>query len=254
LLKMRYFLSLSYRGTHYNGWQSQPNAPSVQATLEAALAMLLRAPTSVTGCGRTDTGVHARAYIAHFDAVQPLPQRFLIGLNGLLPHDIAAYDVWAVPAEAHARYDAFERAYEYHIALRKDPFALDTSWFFPKNERLDLEKMGEVARLFPDYQSFAPFCKTDSGLNSFDCALKYAAWEHRPEAHRLVFHVRANRFLRGMVRLMVGACVQAGLGQIRVEDVREALDSQQPLRKSLSVPPQGLFLTSVQYPDGLKSP
>jgi tRNA pseudouridine38-40 synthase len=250
---MRYFLSLSYRGTRYNGWQSQPNAPSVQATLEAALSTLLRTPTSVTGCGRTDAGVHARAYVAHFDAAQSLPQRFLISLNGLLPHDIAAYEVWSVPPEAHARYDAFERAYEYHMALRKDPFALETSWFFSKNDRLDLEKMDATARLFADYQSFAPFCKADSGLDSFDCTLKHAAWERRPEAHRLIFHVKANRFLRGMVRLMVGACVQAGLGQIRVEEVREALDTQRPLRKSLSVPAQGLFLTSVQYPDRLKS-
>lgn len=245
---MRYFLTLSYLGTHYSGWQVQPNAPSVQATLERALTTILREKIEVTGCGRTDAGVHARYYVAHFDANEKLPPTFLRGLNSILPQDIAVHTVRPVHSEAHARYDAFERSYAYYIALRKDPFATETAWFFPQNGKLDLKNMQKVADLLLRYNSFFPFCKTDSGVEGFDCALKSAFWEHRPDEFRLIFHVTANRFLRGMVRLIVGACINVGLGKIEVEDVKLALDEQKALKKSLSVPPQGLFLTDVKYP------
>ena len=245
---MRYFLTLSYLGTRFSGWQIQPNAPSVQATLEAALGTLLRQPVEVTGCGRTDAGVHARYYVAHFDAEGELPATILNGLNSLLPDDIAVYSVLPVAADAHARYDAFERSYEYHIALRKDPFSTGTTWFFPQHRLLGFEKMQAVAELLPQYRAFFPFCKTDSGTEGYDCELKRAIWDHRPEQHRMVFHISANRFLRGMVRLIVGACINAGLGKIEPDDVRAALAGQKMLKKSLSVPPQGLFLTDVQYP------
>ncbi len=245
---MRYFLTLSYLGTRYGGWQSQPSAPSVQATLEAALTTILRQKIEVTGCGRTDAGVHARYYVAHFDAKGNLPPTFLNGLNSILPADIAAHSVQQVSPDAHARYDAFERSYEYHIVFRKDPFATGTAWFFPQNGKIDLKKMQKVADLLLHYKSFSPFCKTDSGLQNFNCELKKAFWEHRPQDFRLVFHITANRFLRGMVRLIVGASLNAGLGKIEIEDVKSALDEQKPLKKSLSVPPQGLFLTEVKYP------
>jgi len=244
---MRYFLTLSYLGTRYRGWQVQPNAASVQATLEKALSTILRQPVEVTGCGRTDTGVHARYYVAHFDAEGPLPLTFLSGLNSLLPDDVAVYDIRSVAPDAHARYDAYERSYEYHIALRKDPFATDTAWFFARHHLLDVEKMQETAALLPLYNTFFPFCKTDSGVDSYTCMLHRAVWGLQPEHHRLVFHITANRFLRGMVRLAVGACIQVGMGKIQLTDVRTALDNQTMLDKSLSVPPQGLFLTDVKY-------
>ncbi len=244
----RFFLTLAYRGTSFSGWQRQPNDVSVQATLEEALATLLRHPAEVTGCGRTDAGVHARYYVAHFDTETTLPPTFLNGLNSLLPQSIAVFSCSAVPGDAHARYNAFERSYEYHIALRKDPFATDLAWFYPQHGRLDHDTMQAVAGLLPTFQAFLPFCKTDSGLESFTCDVKTARWEFRPAEHRLVFHITANRFLRGMVRLIVGACVTAGLGKISVADVRQALEQQQPLPRSLSVPPQGLFLTAVRYP------
>jgi tRNA pseudouridine38-40 synthase len=161
---MRYFLTLSYLGTHYSGWQVQPNAPSVQATLEAALATLLRQPIEVTGCGRTDAGVHARYYVAHFDAEGDLPPTFLRGLNGILPPDIAIHDVRPVHPEAHARFDAFERSYEYHVAMRKDPFSSGLVYFAPQNGFFNLKKMQNVADLILSYDAFFPFCKTDSGL------------------------------------------------------------------------------------------
>lgn len=245
---MRYFLTLAYRGTRYCGWQRQPNAPSVQEVLENALTILLRQPVEVTGCGRTDAGVHARYYVAHFDAERDLPGTFLYSLNGLLPKDIAVYAAQPVHGDAHARYDAFSRSYQYTIALRKDPFALETAWLLPRADQLDLPAVHAVAALLPQYQAFFPFCKTDSGVEHYRCTLTEARWEHRPEAGQLVFHISANRFLRGMVRLIVGACISAGQGLIRVDDVRQALDTQRPLHKSLSVPPQGLALTDVRYP------
>ncbi|MFN0034094.1 MAG: tRNA pseudouridine(38-40) synthase TruA [Saprospiraceae bacterium] len=244
---VRYFLTLSYRGTHYAGWQTQPNAPSVQATLEAALSTVLRQQIALTGCGRTDAGVHARYYVAHFDAEKPLPPTFLNGLNSLLPDDIAVHEIRPVAPDSHARFDAYERSYEYHLALRKDPFSTETAWHYPQHALLDFEKMQEVAALLPRYTAFFPFCKSDSGLENFNCDVKAALWQKRPEEQRWVFHIRANRFLRGMVRLIVGASVQVGRGQLAVADVQAALDEQKPLKKSLSVPPQGLFLTDVKY-------
>lgn len=248
MTKTRYFLTLSYRGTRYSGWQSQPNAPSVQATLESAMTTILRQPIEITGCGRTDAGVHARYYVAHFDAEGALPPNFLNGLNSLLPDDIAVYTLQPVGAEAHARYDAFERSYEYHLSFRKDPFLTETAWFYHQFGRLDQGKMQATAQLLPQFESFFPFCKTDSGLDAYHCFMKNAHWEPLPDGSGLIFHITANRFLRGMVRLIVGACVQVGTGQLLLADVQEALEKQQPLRKSLSVPAHGLFLTAVQYP------
>jgi len=245
---MRYFLTLAYRGTRYAGWQSQPDAPSVQETLEQALATILRHPVAVTGCGRTDTGVHARYYVAHIDTENALPSTFLYSLNSVLPPDIAVYAVAPVQLAAHARFDAFERSYEYRITLRKDPFVAETDWIYPRGRQLDLEKMQATAALFPQYSEFFPFCKTHSGVDSYACMLTRSEWLAEPEEHRLTFHITSNRFLRGMVRLIVGACIQAGNGQFSAEEVRRALESQTPLKKNLSVPPQGLALTAVKYP------
>ncbi|HOY07950.1 MAG TPA: tRNA pseudouridine(38-40) synthase TruA [Saprospiraceae bacterium] len=244
----RYFLTLAYHGARFNGWQIQPDAPSVQETLEQACSTILRQPISITGCGRTDTGVHARYYVAHFDAEGELPGRFVTGVNSLLPDDIAVYSARAMHPEAHARYDAYERSYVYYLSLRKDPFSTQTAWFYPQNKLLNLEKMQQTADLLPQYDTFFPFCKTHSGVDSYHCELKTARWEHRPEEHLLLFHITANRFLRGMVRLIVGACIQTGIGQITIEEVQAALNEQKTLKKSLSVPPQGLFLTDVKYP------
>jgi tRNA pseudouridine38-40 synthase len=246
---MRYFLHLSYLGTPYCGWQRQPNAASVQETLESALSTILRQPVEVTGCGRTDTGVHARFYVAHFDAIGTFPPTFLQGLNSILPDSIAVQDFFPVPDAMHARYDAFERSYEYHIALRKDPFSTQTAWFYPQHDRLDRALMEQVAALIPQFDAFYPFCKTNSGTTGYSCTVKKSTWISHPDEHRLVFHITANRFLRGMVRLIVGACIQAGTGQTPVNIVENALRTQQSLPKSLSVPAHGLYLTEVKYPE-----
>lgn len=244
----RYFLTLAYRGTKYCGWQIQPNAPSVQQTIEDALSVILKTRTPITGCGRTDTGVHARYYVAHFDSKEDLPPTFIHGLNSLLPDDIAIYSCTAVQSDAHARFDAFERSYEYHITFRKNPFLNDRAWFYPQYRQLDSEKMQEVASLLPKFKDFRPFCKSDSGLDHYQCDLRDARWEYLPDSTGLIFHISANRFLRGMVRLIVGACIQAGKGQLGSEEVHDALEKQRPLGKNLSVPAHGLFLTAVRYP------
>lgn len=245
---MRYFMSLAYRGDRYCGWQKQPNAASVQETLETTLSTILRQPIEVTGCGRTDTGVHAREYVAHFDAENDLPPTFLNGINSLLPADIAVYKVWEVAPDAHARFDAVQRAYEYHITLRKYPFGEGLIWFYPQAHRLNHQRMQEVADLLLRYSEFFPFCKTNSGAEHYRCQLTGARWEYRPDEQRLVFYISANRFLRGMVRLIVGACIQAGTGQLSIDAIQKALDTQTALPKNLSVPADGLYLTAIQYP------
>jgi len=246
---MRFFIALSYLGTRYCGWQRQPNAPSVQEAIEEALSTILREKIDLTGCGRTDTGVHARYYVAHFDAANPLPPTFIQGMNSLLPPDIALFSVTAVAAEAHARFDAHERSYAYHITLRKDPFATEQAWHFPLHHQLDVNQMAETAALLLQFQAFAPFCKSNSGVDGFNCSLKTAFWDFQTEPHRYVFHITANRFLRGMVRLIVGACVNVGMGKLSLEEVRHALETQTALKKNLSVPAHGLFLTEVKYPE-----
>lgn len=245
---MRYFLTLAYNGQSYCGWQRQPSAVSVQETLEHALAILLRVPIIVTGCGRTDTGVHAKQYMAHFDVASELPDRFLNSLNSLLPKSIAVFQVKQMHDTAHARFDAYERSYEYHLSFRKDPFGDGLVWFFPQAHQMDLGKLQEVADLLPKYEEFFPFCKTHSGVEHYRCQLRMAQWEWKEDTQQLIFHVSANRFLRGMVRLLVGACVQTATGKLRVEQVQEALERQQSLPKSWSVPPDGLYLTAIRYP------
>jgi tRNA pseudouridine38-40 synthase len=243
---MRYFLELSYNGTRLCGWQRQPNAPSVQACIEDAFTLILRQPIELMGCGRTDTGVHARYYVAHFDFDGTFPKSFLQRANKMVGQDIALLKVSAVPDAAHVRFDAYSRSYEYHISFVKNPFATETEWFFSLNEPLNTQAMQKAAEILRGYEDFAPFCKTHSDAKTMKCQLSHAEWIF--EGNKAVFHISANRFLRGMVRLIVGACVNVGLGQMRLEDLKKAMDEQSPLVKSYSVPPTGLFLTEVKYP------
>ncbi|MEO6038256.1 MAG: tRNA pseudouridine synthase A [Saprospiraceae bacterium] len=245
---MRYFLTLSYRGTHYCGWQVQPNGASVQAELEKAWSTILRQPIAITGCGRTDTGVHARYYVAHFDTEGEMTPGMLHRLNSLLPDDVAVHSFRPMHPEAHARFDATERSYEYHLGLRKNPFDTETVWYFSQYRRLDFEKMQLVADLLPRYRAFSPFCKTHSGVENYACDLRTARWIYQADRQQWVFYISANRFLRGMVRLVVGACLQVGQGKLDLADVEMALEKQQALPKNLSAAPQGLFLVDVKYP------
>lgn len=244
---MRYFAEIAYNGTRYNGWQKQPHGLTVQETIEEKLSLLLRQPIEVTGCGRTDTGVHARQYFLHFDYDGEFPEAFLRRLNQVLPKDIAVFSCYEVAPEAHARFDATHRAYTYHVALRKDPFSTDTSYFFSQYFEVDWDRMQSAAALLLRYDHFYPFCKSDTDVKTMRCDLRRAEWVDDPLHHQWVFHIGADRFLRGMVRLIAGMCLSVGIGQITLEEVIEALENQTRLRKSLSVPPQGLFLTEVVY-------
>jgi tRNA pseudouridine38-40 synthase len=245
---MRYFAELSYRGTHYFGWQKQPKQISVQETLEQAFSTILGTPIEVTGCGRTDTGVHAKQYFLHFDFDGNFPEAFTRRINKFLPPDIAIQRIIEVSADAHARYDAYHRKYEYHIDLKKNPFGNHLSYHFPFADQLDLEKLQAAAQLLLRYEEFYPFCKSNTDVKTMQCELKEAHWEHRPAQQKLVLHVAANRFLRGMIRLIVGMCLNVGTGKIALETVKEALDNQTRLQKSWSVPPDGLYLMDIRYP------
>ncbi len=245
---MRYFAELAYNGTRYCGWQRQPNGMSVQEKLEDTMPTLLGEMVQVTGCGRTDAGVHASQYFMHFDVARPISQGYLGRLNRLLPHDIALYRIFEVAPDAHARFDAVLRSYEYRIALRKDPFRTETSWHFPFFARLDIDKVQQAAGLLRTYDSFYPFCKSETDAKTMRCVLSRSEWILDEAAQRFTFHISADRFLRGMVRLIVGMCLNVGLGQVSIEEVQHALERQERLQKSLSVPPNGLFLTEVRYP------
>ena len=255
---MRYFLELAYNGTRFNGWQRQPNDPSVQQRIEDAFRLILQQPTlEIVGCGRTDAGVHAGKYVAHFDFDGVFPKEFLNRANKLVGGDIALQRVAPVSDEAHARFDAVLRSYRYNILFKKNPFSQETAWFFPLRTPLDFGKMQKAAEILlrqsrnPDssgrgHSEFAPFCKTHSDAKTMRCDVSKAEWIFDDDG--ATFEISANRFLRGMVRLMVGACVNIGLGQLTLDDLAHALDAQTPLQKSYSVPPTGLFLTEVRYP------
>jgi tRNA pseudouridine38-40 synthase len=243
---MRYFMELAYNGARFHGWQRQPADASVQETLEDAFSLILRSPLEITGCGRTDTGVHASQYFAHFDFAGEFPPGFIRRINKFLGPDIAVYSIFPVDQEAHARFSAHYRAYRYDLTSRKDPFRRETAFYYPWAAQLDREKMQAAARLLRDYEAFAPFCKTGSDAKTMRCELFRSEWVFGE--HELSYHVAANRFLRGMVRLIVGMCLSVGEGKLTLDEVKEALEQQTFLPKSVSINPEGLFLCEVRYP------
>ena len=244
---MRYFVELAYNGTHYCGWQRQPNQMTIQEKVEATFSMILRQPITVTGCGRTDTGVHAKQYFLHIEVEGEFPKAFLSRLNKVLPKDISIFRVFPVAAEAHARFDAYHRAYEYHLTFVKNPFQQETCFLFPYPKRPDFELMQAAANLLLGYDEFFPFCKTNTDVKTMICEMKRAEWVMDEDGNGMVFHIAANRFLRGMVRLIVGMTLNVGMGKITLEEVKTALETQTRLQKSWSVPPQGLFLKDIKY-------
>lgn len=251
LFYMRYFVVLSYRGTDYHGWQVQANAHTVQQAVHEALARLLGEPVAVVGSGRTDTGVHARQQVAHFDWHTSLaPATFLPQLNAVLPLDISAYQLYEVPADAHARFSACLRCYEYHLHTFKDPFAQDSSYYFRRPVRSDL--MQAAAQQLVDYGDHSYACFSKSGTNSatFRCCISQAEWttsEASPTGQRIVFRIAANRFLRGMVRAIVGTMLDIGTERTTMKDFQEIVASQDRRKAGRSVPAHGLYLTEVRY-------
>ena len=245
---LRYFIHLAYNGTRFCGWQRQPNDPSIQEVIETQLSLLLREQMEVSGCGRTDTGVHALCYYAHFETEKNFtPDDLAFRLNKIVGDDIVVEEIFPVGAEMHARFSATHRSYEYYISSKKNPFQLETVWQIPFLDKLDKEKMQTAARLLLEYKAFAPFCKTHSDAQTMLCDLTQSNWEFSEDG--ACFQITSNRFLRGMVRLIVGMCINVGSGQMTIEEVRTALETQTPLKKSYSVPSTGLFLSDVRYAD-----
>ena len=244
--RMRFFAEISYQGTAYAGWQRQDNALTIQQVIEDALTTLLQERISILGCGRTDAGVHARQFFFHFDmnpqAIDGLEGR----LNRFLPKDIAVHRIIPVEHDVHARFDATSRTYQYFLSFVKDPFTRETAYYFPFKDLTKTDLLPRSAELLLNYDSFFPFCKTNSDADHYRCELTQAKWTI--DENEAVFTISSNRFLRGMVRLIVGMCLQVGRGKLELNAVREALERQVHLRRSDSAPAHGLHLTAVRYP------
>lgn len=247
--QQRYFIELAFDGGAYHGWQIQSNALTVQELLDRALSTLLRQHIATVGCGRTDTGVHAKQLFAHFDwegVVFPMAEHdFLHRLNALLPHDIAAKRLIAVTPGAHARFDAVKRSYEYHAHLHKNPFLHNRSWLL--RDKPDVSAMNEAAAILNQYEDFSCFSKSNTQVHTNNCRIIHAEWRWIDDS-RLVFHISANRFLRNMVRAIVGTLMEIGRGEYTPEHMHTVIRSKDRSAAGTSVPACGLYLTRVEYP------
>ena len=242
---MRYFIELAYKGKNYFGWQRQPKQISVQEVLEEKLSVLLRKKIVIVGAGRTDTGVHAKQMYAHFDYDDIIEiDKFIFKLNSFLPKDIAIYDIFIVKDDAHARFDATSRAYEYLIHIGKSPFL--TEGAYQINNKLDVDKMNEAARLMYNYTDFKCFSKSKTDVRTYNCDVMNAEWVQ--QGSLLIFHVKADRFLRNMVRAIVGSLIEVGKGISSIEDFKNIIESRDRNQAGTSVPSQGLYLTEIIYP------
>ena len=254
---MRYFIELSYDGTDYHGWQVQPNGKSVQATLQHALALLLRQDVAVTGAGRTDAGVHAAMMVAHFDVDAPLPvpsvrdgrqqsaeDYLCFRVNGILPHDIAVQRIYPVAPEAHARFSATARTYHYYVHTRKSPFLRDRSWRLVHTP--DFGLMNQAAALLTEYTDFTSFSKVNTDAKTNICHVRAARWVQLSD-HEWRFEITADRFLRNMVRAIVGTLIEVGRGQLSLDGFRRVIEQKDRCAAGDSVPARGLFLVNVEY-------
>ena len=241
----RYFVQLAYRGTRYRGWQRQSgDVPSVQETIEGAAARVNRKPGKVVGCGRTDAGVHASDYYLHFDVDRPLRDNWLFIMNKLLPDDIVFYRVWEVDSGAHARYGATERTYDYYLHTRPDPFLHLTSALLPEGE-LDTWAMEMALRSLVGHHDFRAFCLTPDRHNTTTCHLREASFYTEGEG-RYRFRFMADRFLRGMIRILVHQLLRVGRGELPPDELEIALESKERISVGQAAP-EGLFLSGVVY-------
>jgi tRNA pseudouridine38-40 synthase len=246
---MRYFLELAYNGADFGGWQKQEEVSSVQTVLEEKLSLILREPTEVYGCGRTDTGVHASYFVAHFDTETIIPSNLVYRLNGMLPKSITIFEVRAVSEQLHARFSAIARTYKYYISHNKNPFTYNNAYFLPFKP--DITLMNKAASLLLNHTEYRCFCKGKAPGNSYRCLVSKAIWEETADG--IVFTVTANRFLRSMVRSMVGTLLKVGFGKMNTEQFTELLNSGNRNLAGKSVPPQGLYLVDVVYAEFAKT-
>ena len=246
---MRYFIEIAYKGSNYHGWQRQPQSSSVQQMLEEAISTLLRKEITITGAGRTDTGVHAKQLFAHVDLDKNWDladcTQFKYRLNRFLPEDIVIINIRSVKQDAHARFDAESRSYEYVISLEKNPFNTGLAYYLQYG--LDVNAMNEAAKFLIGTKDFKCFSKTNTDVNNYICAVTEAYWEQ--QGSELIFRVSANRFLRNMVRAIVGTLLEIGKGKQEVAHIKDVLISRDRGVAGTSAPAHGLYLVSVQYPE-----
>ena len=247
---LRYFIELSYNGKMYHGWQIQPDVISVQEVLEKALSLLLNQKIAVVGCGRTDTGVHASQFFLHFDILKKIEEKqFLFKLNAFLPRDISILKIFSVANTLHARFDAVSRSYEYRISLGKNPFYMGTTLQI-RNKELDIKKMNEAAKILYNFENFKCFSKSKTGVKTYNCTITNANWIQKDTF--LTFQITANRFLRNMVRAIVGTLLDVGTGKITVADFQKIIESKDRTQAGTSVKAHGLFLCQIIYPEKSK--
>lgn len=244
----RYFIQLAYKGTNYHGWQIQDNAPTVQAELNKTLSILLNQSIETIGCGRTDTGVHASDYYAHFDSIEINDiDQLIYKLNKFLSKDIAVYKIFKVNNDANARFDAIERTYNYYITKRKDPFLTDSAYYYYGN--LDINEMNKAAEILLSYKDFEAFSKSNTQVNNYICHIAYAKWTEKNDV--LNFEITANRFLRNMVRAIVGTLLEVGKGTMNLEEFKQVIESKNRSNAGFSVPAHALFLSNIKYPQSI---
>jgi len=246
-VETRYFLFLSYKGTNFHGWQIQPEAITVQKTLDNALNLVLNEDISTIGAGRTDTGVHAMVFCAHFDSKRDdldSDKKLIFKLNRLLPPDIAVKSLKKVHADANARYSAISRTYEYYVTRVKDPFSEGSSWYIHGN--IDIKAMNEACKILISHSDFTSFSRLDSDTKTNICKIYSAQWSDR--GNILVFTIRADRFLRNMVRAIVGTMIDIGSGKLDLQKFEEIILAHDRCRAGKSAPAKGLFLTDIEYP------
>ena len=247
-MRTRYFIFLSYNGTRYHGWQVQPNSVTVQQILDEALSTILNEKICTVGAGRTDTGVHAKYFCAHFDSdndVISSDNNLVFRMNRYLPEDISIMSVKKVVPDANARYNALSRTYNYYISKVKDPFRNSFSWFL--YGKLDISSMNKAADLLLNYTDFTSFSRLHSGSKTNICRIYYAKWEENDE--ELVLTIKADRFLRNMVRSVVGTMTDIGFGKTDLEKFEEIIRAKDRCKAGMSAPAKGLFLSGIEYPD-----
>lgn len=240
----RYFLELRYKGTAYKGFQAQPSAVTVQGEVQKAFRVILKRDIQLTTSSRTDAGVHAKQNYFHFDIEAPLSADILYNLNAILPKDIALMNITEVAGDAHSRFHAASRGYQYYLYNKKNPFLTDTAYYYPF--RLDKEQLQLAAAILKEYRDFTSFSKKNTDVHTFLCEIKESYWFE--EGACLVYRVEANRFLRGMVRALVGTMLKVGRGALTLEAFREVIENKDCTKADFSTPAHGLFLMNVRYP------
>ncbi len=249
----RYFIQLSYQGTGYHGWQIQPNAVSVQEVLEDCLSKILKQKTKLTGAGRTDSGVHADNYVAHFNCEECADDRLnslVYHCNGILPSDIVIHSIFPVGPDDHARFSALSRTYEYHISRVKDPFRKDFEHYY--RPPLDIDAMNRACEILFKHSDFTSFSKLHSDTETNNCKIYEARWDSINNGNKLVFTIRADRFLRNMVRAITGTLLQVGRARITPDDFNEIIIKKDRSASGPSAPAKGLILVNIEYPEELK--